>query len=355
MINTRGLLYLLLASSVCANTSLALATQKTSCPSMPLKTAAEKPLDSYPSIVASLQQEANQALHIAPLPIETLISAGVTDKKDPRLQTTRAAFRQADETAIAALAYYVLQSAKYLEYTRHSLLEWATINKPTGHPINETRLEGLIWAFMLICSDLSITEQTRVTDYFEKMRAAKRAWKFGPETTSNNHKTHQLKMLLLLDKALQDSNAFIKDSQVAREHSERNLKPSGISIDYVKRDSLFYHVYNLEAWLEISLVSKCCDDSVDHAFWFAARKLMSNDIHNEFVNSRADIDKKRAQAGFKYASGDYNPKRAFRSVQVYATLHPDTDLPNQLLDKVGRSNKHPSNTFVTIRRLLWKA
>ena len=79
------------------------------------------------------------------------------------------------------------------------------------------------------------------------MREPKQRWRFGLKTENNNHKTHHLKMLIMLDHILSDDAAMLIDTAAVREHLRVNTNSdTGVSIDYLERDALYYHVYNLE-------------------------------------------------------------------------------------------------------------
>lgn len=308
------------------------------------------------TLSTALRKRADKAVRLMPAPIKSLRSAGVVDKNSSELKASRRAFRDADNAAVAALAYVAFGEIRYLNYVKNVLLSWSKVNIPTGHPIDETRLEGLLWAFDLVSTELSNEDALFIRDYFRAMLTAKRHWKFGPKTKNNNHKTHHLKMLILLDRILNDQQAMAMDLADVRAHLGINLdKQSGVSIDYIERDALYYHVYNLEAWLEIALLTECCIPEVRAAFRFTADQLLSNKLDGEFLHSQAPIDQQRGRSNFEYAKRNsrFNVKRAARSILSYSTITRDPLAP-KLQRLVQDRELEKKLSFFFVRRLLWQ-
>ena len=262
---------------------------------------------------ATLKKWSNKFLDQPARPVSRLSSAGRTNISDPDLMASRLAIKDADIAAILALSYRVTGNINYFNKARYILTRWATINNPTGQPIDETRLNGMIWAYDLIACDLSERDNTLIQHWFRRMYTQKLEWKFGRVTTMNNHRIHQLKMMLLLDKVLHDNNRWAFDRASAIRYSSINLQsPSGVSVDYLERSALYYHNYVMQPWIEISLVTGCCGQSVPQGFSFLSHKIALHQTDDEFLNSKAKIDALRAQGGFAYAKrgGVFDLKKA---------------------------------------------
>lgn len=305
--------------------------------------------------INGLQHTAKNYLNKSPHPVITLGSAGKITLDDPQLIDTREGIIDADRAAVLALAYYLTQQTEYLNKTKEILLAWANTNKPTGQPIDETRLEGMIWAYDLIACQLSASDNAIIKTWFETMRTKKRAWKFGPKTINNNHHIHQLKMLLFLDTILHDNKNTKNDIADLEKYSKININPqTGITVDYVERSALYYHNYVLQPWLEVSLISNCCKQSVNKAFQFLSNHILNEKIDDEFAHSNAKIDKKRSDAGFAYAKKDgmFDVIKATPNILIYYTLN--TSIPNATLWAITNNAKSsPWLTFLKARRDLW--
>jgi len=313
------------------------------------------PSDTQKEIIKNLQKWAKKSLKAEPQAIPVLASAGKVDKNDPDLLASRLAFRDAERAAVLALAFTVNHNPEYLTKTKDILLNWAAVNQPTGNPIDETRLEGMIWAYDLISCDLSTKEQNLMEVWLEKLRNKKNTWQFGSVTRNNNHRIHQMKMLLLLDKVLHHTQDWKKDLAQTEKYAALNLNSkTGESIDYQQRKALHYHNYDLQAWLEISLVSGCCRAPVTSAFHFLSDRILSHHIDGEFLHSTAKIDGLRDKGGFTYAKsgGAFDVSKAASTIVTYYTIVGDKPLP-ELWDIVEHGKPSLWLTFVTDRRAFW--
>jgi len=303
---------------------------------------------------AEVLEEANKALQEPPAPVETLHSSGVSNKDDPSFQATRKAFGDADKCALLAMAYRLSDQSKYLAGAKRYILAWAQVNKPTGEPIDETRLDGFLWGIDLVRSEFTADEEHQVDAWLERWLAAKRSFSFGRISDTNNHKTHALKILVMLDKLLNRSAAYEVDLGDVKKQLDANLLPNGESIDYQQRDAMHYHIYDLEAWNEIALVTGCCVDRIDRAFAFFDNTLKNDPGHVEFAKTTAPIDQRRAAAGFDYAQAkNFDVHEAARAIFSYATL-PGRKV-NDDLWRAALEGKARKNLFYLARFYLWSA
>jgi hypothetical protein len=303
----------------------------------------------------TLQRWSDKFLDQPARPVRLLSSSGRTNISDPDLIASRLAMKDADIAAILAISYRVTGNINYFNKARYILTRWATINNPTGQPIDETRLEGMIWAYDLIACDLPERDQTLILHWFRRMYTKKLEWKFGRATTMNNHRIHQLKMMLLLDKVLHDDKRWASDKASAIKYSSINLQsPSGVSIDYLERSALYYHNYVMQPWIEISLVTGCCGQSVYQGFSFLSHKIVLHQTDKEFSNSKAKIDALRAQGGFTYAKrgGTFDLKKAALTIIAFYTLS-ETDINPKLLSIVEETKPSPRMVFLSSRKQLW--
>jgi multidrug resistance efflux pump len=303
----------------------------------------------------NILQKAEKNRDIKSSAIKTLTSSGITDATDERLKVTRKSLRDAETTSLLSLAFFISNKPAYLEKAKELLLDWAKTYKSNGHPINETRLEGFLWSYDLLRCYFSLDEQEIINKWLKDIQTAKHKWDFGPTSFQNNLQTHQLKMLLMLDRLLDDEASLKSDRETLQIHLVNNLQEDGVSYDYKERNALHYHLYNLEPWLEIALLEPEYKKSVNKAYDFLVKQIKDDNIHNQFVNSKQKIDKKRAAGGFSYAKkgGSFDPKRIARSVIVHSTV-------NQLAPSDKPENKYltkkliKKNIFFIARDNLWK-
>ncbi len=306
--------------------------------------------------LAALKRESNKQLKRSPQPIAQLSSAGKLSLSDPTLINSRKSMQDADAASVLALTYRLTHQTDYLKKATDILLSWSKSNKPSGNPIDETRLEGMIWAYDLISCDLSSQNKTDILNWFERIHTKKMDWVFGKITSINNHRIHQLKMLLLLDKVLKKNKNWKNDVDSAAQYSTINLNDkSGLSVEYLERNALYYHNYVVQPWLEISLITGCCKQPVTQAFLFLRNQIKTHHIKHEFSHSHAKIDTLRAHAGFAYAKqdGTFDISRTAPTIIAYYTLI--NVLPDPVLWNIQQQvASSPKILFLKARRILWQ-
>jgi hypothetical protein len=215
-------------------------------------------------------------------------------------------------------------------------------------------LEGFLWAYDLLFCEFTPTEHRIITIWLLNLQSNKHNWKFGSSSGKNNLRTHQLKILLMLDRLLEDETSLNADKETLRQHLANNLLENGVSIDYNERDALHYHVYNLEPWLEIALLEPHYLPKVTESYNYLIKQIKDDNIHNQFANSKQKIDKKRAQGGFSYAKkgGSFDTKRITRSVIAFNTVK-TTKLDENILKYLSKHKTKHTLLFHYIRYYLW--
>jgi len=112
----------------------------------------------------------------------------------------------------------------------------------------------------------------------------------------------------------------------------------------------------MQPWLEISLISGCCETPVKQGFSFLSSKILSHKIGGEFLNSMAPIDKLRAMGGFMYAKkgGHFDVTKAAPTIVSYYTIARSN--PNPDLWFIQQHSKpSPWLVFLNARRQLWRS
>lgn len=302
-----------------------------------------------------LKQWANKLVKQPSYPIVVLGRSGIVDIKNNKLTVSRKTVQDADRAAVLAITYRLTHNEDYFNRTREILTSWAETNQPTGNPLDETRLDGMIWAYDLISCDLSEEDKIQIVNWFERLRNKKKAWIFDKITSLNNHRIHQLKMLLLLDRVLGHYADWQSDLKTVKEYSKINLNPeSGISVDYREHSELYSQNYVTQAWLEIALISACCWQPINHAFSFLSTKILFYGTGNEFSKYQPPIDTLRANNEFMYArkSSTFDLTRVAPTIVTYYTLNRAIPEP-KLWFIQAHAKPSPKMIFLNARRMLW--
>ena len=76
----------------------------------------------------------------------------------------------------------------------------------------------------------------------------------------------------------------------------------GTSLDFVQRDALHYHVYDMSAWIMIADFTPCLLDAngkrdIEAGLSFLKPYYLGEKQHQEFVNTRVQEDRDRGRAG----------------------------------------------------------
>ena len=120
--------------------------------------------------------------------VPTHLSSAGRSVMDEDVLSTRRAFSDADDVRLLALAWGLSGRDRYLDSVSERLGAWADRYRPSGHPIDETRLEALVVAYRIVEADLSTDERQRIRAFFLAMREAKEAWAFASRTSVSNHR-----------------------------------------------------------------------------------------------------------------------------------------------------------------------
>jgi multidrug resistance efflux pump len=318
--------------------------------------AADKSLPH--SVFERILEAARKAERMPPAPVRIIHSAGVTEKSSD-FAASRRAFLDADNFLFLAMASRLTGKSGYRESALAVANAWARVNQPTGQPIDETRLEAFLWGLDLLGPE---ADSAPVHAWLERWSAANHAYSFGPKTESNNQMTHHLKIALMLDKYLGRTADYERDLAAALRHEKVNLASAdGSSLDYRERDAMHYHIFDLEAWTEIALLTGCCGSSIDRAFAFFENQMREHPGHIEFANSTVPIDSKRASEGFEYAKAHpYDIRKASRAIFAYATLVRDSRATSRggsvtaTIWKAASGGGTHSNLFYEARYYLWQ-
>ena len=261
---------------------------------------------------------ADRALQEKPDPIDTISTEGRL-KGDPiKLKTTKS-LPDLQKIHDLALCYRIRGDQKYLRGAALFLTAWAKINRSKGDPIDDTHLDPAIEGYMLIKSQLDKPTRELVTAWLKQAAEAEiYIFKKYPrkETTFNNWNSHRLKIIggiafAIEDVALQDFSIEALKVQLAR-----NLNPDGTSMDFLKRDALHYHTYDLEPLLRLAILLKekrnldfytytaSNGSSIKKSMDWLAPYLSGEKTHGEFVHSTVKFDLQRARNGeLDYVAG----------------------------------------------------
>jgi hypothetical protein len=286
---------------------------------------------------SEIQKAADAALNDSPNPIDTIHTEGRL-QGDPQKIATQAAFKDMRKMYTLALVYRTTGDKKYLNKAVEFLAAWSQKNVPNGDPIDDTNLDPAVEAYDLIKADIDPANNKLIAGWLAQtaqMEISK--MKIGRETSYNNWHSHRLKEVGEIGFALNDKKFIDFATTGIKTQIGRNLLPDGSSIDFLLRDALHYHTYDLEPLLKLATIIKRAT-GVDYYIYESPEQtsikkstewllpfITGAKTHGEFVNSKVAFDKKRADNGEKgYKAGTlFEPKSGMGVLLLVEYFYPD--------------------------------
>lgn len=306
----------------------------------------------------SLLKTADAALSAAPNPIETITTEGRL-QGDPLKTTTTEALKDMPKIYALAVVYRVKTDEKYLKKTEEFLNAWAAKNRPSGDPIDETSLDNAFEAYDLVKSQLPAQSKTQIENWFRRIAEAEinfAKMKKGKMTSINNWNSHRLKIIGEIAWTINDENLKKHTLENLKTQIAANLNADGTSLDFLERDALHYHVYDLEPLLKLAIVLKRSTGtdfynyqsekgaSIAKSIAFLAPYVSGEKTHPEFVNSKVAFDKARAQNGEKNFAGGtlFEPSKGNKAISLAAWFEP------KLLENISKNNDQRFPNWQTV-------
>lgn len=242
-------LFLLTVSAKAQYVSLSAAEIKT------LKSALQTD-DKVKKQFEPIKVQATQALTEAPNPIEKVTSQGLL-QGNPAKTASLKAVEDAAKIYALALNYRLYGDKAYLNKAQEFLTAWAKMNKATGDPIDETKLEDFFTGYDLIRSEVSAAQKTEIDNWLETIALAEiNSASAAPNksTSKNNWNSHRIKVITQVVYTIQAKKYYDQVNQLIEQQLGQNLYADGSSYDFSERDALHYHIYTLEPLLKAMIV-----------------------------------------------------------------------------------------------------
>lgn len=244
----------------------------------------------------------------------------------------------------AALAWRLSADGRYLRQVDAYLSAWAHTYQPDFNPIDETNLDGLIDAYVLASSGLSMETRNATRTLLRTLGEGyiERIGQFrGPArgTQTNNWQSHRVKLVAMTAAALGDTGMLKKARELFQRQVADNILPNGEVIDFRERDALHYVVYDLQPLVVAAMAAQPFEANADWLHYTTpegasiAKALdwlrpfaEGQRTHQEFVHTSVKFDRDRAQVGEAGYSGVWDPKTSSTLYWLAAQLD-DSYLP----------------------------
>lgn len=264
---------------------------------------------------------ANIALTELPDPIEKITSEGKLAGDPDKIRTTKS-LEDARKIYALALVYKIDNNKACLNKASAYLLAWSKVNKPSGDPIDETRLDDFVTAYDIIRNAVTPEIRGTVDSWLQAIADGELNSKYmaaGRGTAINNWNSHRIKIITMIVYTLHNDNYGKIIQQELTKQIAINLYADGSGYDFKERDALHYHIYTLEPLITaITVIYRATGkdyfnyesetgSSIKKSVDFLVPFVTGEKTHGEFVNSHVPFDIKRAKNNEK----DYQPGAKF--------------------------------------------
>lgn len=301
---------------------------------------------------------ADESLTAPPHPIDTIRTEGLL-QGDPKKTATQQALRDMPRIYALALVYKVTGDHKYLSALTLYLALWAATDRPRGDPIDDTNLDPLIEAYDMVKGDLPPATAEAVREWLKATAEVELSAPFNRPnraTSYNNWHSHRLKIVGEIAFAIGDTALQGYSVRGIRDQIARNLNADGSSSDFVSRDALHYHVYDLEPLLTLAIVLQRATGvdyytyvspagtSIRRSVQWLLPYLDGTKTHAEFVNSTVEFDRQRARNGeAAYKAGTlFDPKNGVATLLLAAWFDSDAGLMPLARKLSGAEVRYPT-------------
>ncbi len=313
--------------------------------------------------VQSIENQAQEALGLAPNPIDQIQTAGQLKGSDEK-EKTQEALKDMPRMRALGLAYTLTGREDFRLKAGAYVLSWTKTCQPPENAIDATNLEALLETYDLIRAKMEPGYRKEVDDWVRSV-AQTLITSDNPRkgTYWNNHKTHRLKIIALAAFVLNDSDLEKQTLETIQSLMEKNLNPDGTTLDFLERDALHYQVYDLEPFIRTAILYQRAMNmdlydwktsrgaSVSQCVAFVIPFAKGEKTHAEYVHTTVKFDLQRAQNNEKghEIGASFPPQGALKCLELAQFFQPD------LKSLVGTLANKPDAAYPTLQILLNEA
>lgn len=285
------------------------------------------------AIVEETKQLALPLINARPTPLEVIHYEGLVNT-DPRRIATVAKLKQMSDIARLVRWWQATGDERAASTLRRFIVAWTDTYELTGNDVNENKFRPLLVSYHALRESFEPEERDRIDAWVERLgelhaEAVRTSGHFTNRYGKHIRLTALAGMILdrreWVDLAHEGVKRFVTES----------LRPDGSSHDFEYRDTLTYHTSALRPPIELAMIAG--DQGRELYAWespeggslkksvdFVVPYAMGEKTHKEWVNSKVDLDRRRAEAGLeKYQPGRlFDPKDALRVMEEASFFDP---------------------------------
>lgn len=290
----------------------------------------------------SIIQAANGNLSKKPKPVSVIYYEGLLENNPDRIKTKKSLL-DIDVISSFVYAYYCTGDEKFLQQIKKYVTAWAAAYRPDGNTINENKFIPLFWGYLVSQPVYGKQEKAAIESWITEIAQKQ----IEREKTPNNNWMAKRHRLIGVAGVVTGNQAFVDfASEGFKEYINTSYFEDGSSLDLKTRDAMHYHFGGiktvLDALINLSQFSKNFElfyysgtsgSSMSKTIEFTFPYATGEKGHKEWVNTKVELDKKRAAAGLaEYQPGIIFDKREAIPLFEYACFF-DTKYYRVLSDK----------------------
>ncbi|HTA77883.1 MAG TPA: alginate lyase family protein [bacterium] len=311
----------------------------------------------------SLVNNAKNSMSAVPHPIENIQSAGKLKGSVEKNQTEEA-LKDFYRLKNIEWAYIFTGDQTYEQKAAEYVLAWAKVCRPPENPIDGTNLETLIETYDLIRPQMEPANQQVVDQWLKSVIDTL----FNSDIPTkgvhtNNWQAHRLKIIAMAAFTLGDQAVEQQALEALKTLMTANLNADGTTLDFLERDALHYHVYDLEPMIRTAMIYQRAQGldlyhwntdkgaSIAQCVAFLFPFAKGEKTHAEYVHTTVKFDLQRAQNHEKgHGIGEaFDPKASQKCLELAQFFEP------QLTSLVGSLTTTPNSAYPSLQILINEA
>ena len=309
------------------------------------------------ALADSIQKQAAALIGVEPRPIAVIRYEGLVNTDPKRIKTVEH-LNQMSEIAVLTRHWQATGDERTAETLRRLIASWAKTYKPTGNDVNENKFHPLLVAYLALRDSFDDVQRGRIDAWVQEVGELHEPAVANSEHVTNRY-SKSVRLLAMAGLILKRSDWAEAANEGVKRFVRKSLYPDGSSRDLKHRDSLNYHGSSLKPPMELAMLAggqglalyswtSPKGGSLKKSVEFLVPYALGEKTHAEWVNTKVDLDRRRAAAGIeKYRTGRlFDPKDALGVMEYASYFDPD------LMQVVRHLTEGDAKRFPTWRTLV---
>lgn len=312
------------------------------------------------ALTQQVEAEARPLLDAEPQPLEVIHYEGLVNT-DPRRIATVEKLRQMGDVARLVRYWQVTGDERAAETLRGLIVAWSETYRLTGNDVNENKFYPLLVAYHALRDGFAEDERQAVDAWVTDLGQLHAKAVEESKHFTNRYSKHV--RLTAISGMVLGREAWIESAHEGiRRFVTESLHDDGSSYDLEHRDTLTYHCSALRPPIELAMLAGeqgaalyrwespeggSLKKSVDYVVPYA----LGEKTHEEWVNTRVDLDRRRAEAGLE----KYRPGRLFEPESATELMEEASYFDPSLMEVVRRLTDSDADRFPTWQTLINEA